>query len=79
MKHVAVVQRGVSEYVEVEGSAQVLLVGLIPVISGEPDLKGVHARAIVLQFLVPILNSIVIVLLIVKAHVESCKIMRVNG
>ncbi len=34
-------------------------------------LESVHARAIMLQFLIPVLNCIIIVLLVFIANVES--------
>jgi hypothetical protein len=69
----ALIYGRVFEDVEVEGAAQILLRSFIPVICGESYLESVHARAIVLEFLIPILNCVVIVLLIFVTDVESCR------
>ena len=72
LNHLALIDGRVFEDVEVEGAAQILLRSFIPVICGKSYLESVHARAIVLEFLIPILNCVVIVLLIFISDVESC-------
>lgn len=71
LKYGAVVNLRVLEYVEVKGSAQVSLAAFIPGEASDAHLEGVHAGAIVLQLLVAILSGIVIMLPIVKAHVQT--------
>lgn len=71
LNDLTLIDGGVFEDVKVEGPAQIPLRPFIPVIGRKSYLECVHARAIMLQLLIPILNCIVIVLLIFVADVES--------
>ena len=73
------VDLGILEHVEVEGTAEVDLLLLIPDVACNPKLEGIHAAAVVLQLLVSILSCVVIVLSILVANIQPYTICLITG
>ena len=69
----AIIYGGILEHIEVEWSARVHLLGLVPYEGRDPHLEGVHPTAVVLQFLIAVLHCVVVVLPVFVAHVQAYK------
>ena len=61
---------GVGEDEEVEGPHRVLPVEAVPLEGADADLESIHPSAIVLQFLVAVLNPVVLMLAVLKPNVQ---------
>ena len=69
----AIIYGGILEHIEVEWSARVHLLGLVPNEGRDAHLEGVHPTAVVLQFLIAVLHCVVVVLPVFVPHIQAYK------
>ena len=70
----AIIYCRVLKHVEVERSARIYLVCLVPDEGGDTHLEGVHSTAVVLKLLIAVLHCVVVVLPVIVSHVQPYKV-----